>query len=278
MSEKESAEIRLARKIAVAFSALPNVEAVALGGSQVGGRVDGDSDIDLYVYTTSPIPLADREVIVMKLGAVKVELNQTFWDVADAWHDAASGVEVEAVYWGTSWIERMLDRVLVQHRPSNGYSTSHWYTIRHSMCLYDRNGWLAALQLRSRQPYPEQLRRAIIAWNHPVLRKITASYRNQIAKAVRRSDALSVNHRLTELLASYFDVVFALNRVPHPGEKRLLELAAERCAKVPTNMRTQVDKVLQSAPSADEDLLAAIDELIDGLDRLLEQEKLDPKE
>jgi hypothetical protein len=276
VSEKESREICLARKIAGAFDAMPSVKAVALGGSQASGLVDGDSDIDLYVYTTSPIPLADREAIVMPLGAANPELNQSFWDVADAWHDSESGVEVEAVYWGTSWIERMLDRVLVQHRPSNGYSTSHWYTIRNSMCLHDRDGWFAALQERSAQPYPEKLRRAIVGWNHPVLRKISASYRNQIAKAIRRNDLVSVNHRLTELLASYFDVLFALNRVLHPGEKRLLELATERCEKAPASMRAQLEKVLHAASSADQVLLAAIDELIDGIDRLLQEEGLDP--
>ena len=58
----------------------------------------------------------------------------------------------------------------------------------------------------------------------------------------------------------------------------MLELAAEHCAKVPTNMRTQVEKMLQAASSANQTLLAAIDELIDGLDRLLQEEEFDPKE
>jgi len=97
MREKESAAIRLARRIAAAFGALPAVEAVALGGSQAGGRVDRDSDIDLYVYTTSPIRLADRQAVLAGLRAAGPQLNQTFWDVADAWHDPDSGVEVEAV-------------------------------------------------------------------------------------------------------------------------------------------------------------------------------------
>ena len=201
--------------------------------------------------------------------------DQTFWDVGDVWHDLASGLEVEAIYWGTSWIEKMLDRVLVQHRASNGYSTSHWYTVRNSMCLVDKSGWFAALQERSQKAYPQELRRAIIARNHPVLRKIAPSYRNQIQKAIQRNDPVSVNHRLTELLASYFDVLFAVNRVLHPGEKRLLELAAERCAKIPANMRAQVEKVLKTAPSADQVLLSAVDELIDGLDRLLLEEGFD---
>ncbi len=276
MSETESTGICVGRKVAAAFSTLPNVEAVALGGSQVGGCVDPDSDIDLYVYTSSAIPVGDRETIAAKLGATKPEIGgAAFWDVADAWSDPESGLKVEAVYWETSWIEKMLDRVLVKHRPGNGYSTSHWYTIRNSMCLYDKSGWFATLQERSRGESPEELRHAIIAWNHPVLGKISESYRDQIAMAVRRDDSVSVNHRLTELLASYFDIVFALNRALHPGEKRLLELAVEHCAKIPTNMRAQVEKVLRSASSDHQTLIGAIDELIDGLDHLLLEEGFD---
>ncbi|KKL89796.1 hypothetical protein LCGC14_1911080, partial [marine sediment metagenome] len=199
-------------------------------------------------YTTGEVALSDREAVVSELGTVNAELNQAFWEVADGWHDAETGVEVEAVYWRTSWIEKMLDHVLVHHRPSNGYSTAHWHTIRHSVCLQDRNGWFAALQQRSRQPYPEQLQRAIIAWNHPVLGTVTHSYASQIRHAVQRGDSVSINHRLTELLASYFDVLFALNRMTHPGEKRLLDLAAEQCAMVPANMRTQVEAVLRGVP------------------------------
>ena len=275
MSEKESTPVSLARKVAAAFGVLPSVEAVALGGSQAGGRVDSHSDIDVYVYTNSSIPVADRQGIVTSLGAERLEINQTFWDVADVWRDAGTGIEVEAVYWATDWTKAMLDRVLVHHRAANGYSTSHWCTIRNSMCLHDKTGWFASLQRRSRQPYPEQLRRAIVARNHPMLRKITLSYRNQIKKAIDRDDPVSVNHRVTELLASYFDVLFALNRVLHPGEKRLLELASERCAKVPANMQTQVRKMIQATSKGDQALMGEIDELISALDRLLLEEGLD---
>lgn len=272
MIDRETPGIHLARRIAEAFCALPAVEAVALGGSHAAGQLDRDSDLDLYVYTTASIPVPDRKAIVERLGADRPEVNQTFWEVGDGWHDADSGIEVEAVYWGTSWIEGMLERVLVQHRPSSGYTTSHWYTIRNSICLYDRKRWFGDLQERSRQPYPEQLRQAIVAWNHPVLRKITPSYRNQIDKAIRRNDLVSVNHRLAALLASYFDILFALNRVLHPGEKRLLELAAERCANVPANMAAQVERTLRAASVADHALIDLIDGLMDGLDRLLREE------
>ena len=268
-SQSESMAIRLARRAAAAFSAIATVEAIALGGSQATGHARADSDIDLYVYSTAGVPLADRERVITDLGAADPKINLTFWDVADAWRDAETGVEIEAVYWGTSWIEGMLDAVLVRHRPAGGYTTAHWYTIRNSVRLYDRKGWFAALQERSLQPYPEELRQAIIAWNHPVLRL----YREQIEMATRRKDLVSVNHRLTELLASYFDVLFALNRCLHPGEKNLVELVPQLCEKIPPGMCSHMEKALRSASAADRSLLAAIDELLDGLDNLLREDR-----
>ncbi len=105
--------------------------------------------------------------------------------------------------------------------------------------------------------------------------RTSTCYLHQIQNAVRRHDAVSVNHRVAALLASYFDVLFALNAIPHPGEKRLLEIAAERCAKRPPAMREQVEAVLRATADADEALVHAIDRLIDDLDELLLQEGFD---
>jgi len=41
--------LALARRLAGAYAAWPEVEAVALGGSQATGLADAGSDIDLYV-------------------------------------------------------------------------------------------------------------------------------------------------------------------------------------------------------------------------------------
>src|SRR3712207_3263144 len=110
-----------------------------------------------------------------------------------------------------------------------GYSTAFWRSIRDARPLYERDAWHAALQRRARRPYPEELRRNIVALNRPYLRDHPFSYRYQTAKALERYDAVSVNHRVAAWLASYFDILFALNRVLHPGEKRLLEFVAREC-------------------------------------------------
>ena len=50
------------------------------------------------------------------------------------------------------------------------------------------------------------------------------AYPKQIIKSVQRNDFVRINHRITEFLASYFDLLFAINGVTHPGEKRLVQL------------------------------------------------------
>ncbi len=269
MEEQNSLHLKLARRIAAQFSVFQNVEAIGLAGSQIGGVVDQDSDIDLYLYTTEVIPSSERRAIVESGGATRASLNLKFWGLGDEWYDAATGIEVDIIYWDTAWIAAQLERVLVRHQASVGYSTCFWHTIRNSLILYDRRGWLRQLKAQSAAPFPEPLRRAIIAKNHPVLRQVIPSYRQQIAKAIRRQDLVSINHRVAALLASYFDVLFALNRIPNPGEKRLLKIAAERCEKLPPGMIAQVEGLLRALPSADQGLIERLDELLDGLDQLL---------
>jgi hypothetical protein len=126
-------------------------------------------------------------------------------------------------------------------------------------------------------PYPPPLRRAIIAKNHPILRQALSSYVAQIERAVRRGDSVSIQHRVTALLASYFDILFAVNELPHPGEKRLLQLAATRCAKIPAEMEIQVNALLEtSARPASPAIITLIDALLDSLEDLLADEGLIP--
>jgi len=199
-----------------------------------------------------------------------------FWDLNDAWVDAETGIEVDVMYWDTAWIEGQLDRVLIECQASLGYSTCHWHTVRNSSILYDRSGWLRRLKEKSTIPYPEALRRAIVAKNHAVLRRVMPSYLGQIKKAQQRHDLVSLNHRVAALLASYFDVLFALNRVPHPGEKRLLQKAVQLCDRVPQTMVQQMEEVLRATSAGEATLMGRLTALLDGLDGLLLDEGFDP--
>jgi len=268
--------MRLAYKVAEQYQSIPGVETIALGGSQTGGTLDQHSDIDLYVYSKEIVPLVKRQAIVEKLGASKADLNLTFWDTGDEWFDRETGLEVDVMYWSPAWIEEQLERVLTAHQASMGYTTCFWRTVKNSQILFDREGWFAKLQEKSNQPYPVQLKRAIVAKNHPVLRAVIPSYYGQIQKALKRHDLVSVNHRLAALFASYFDVLFALNEILNPGEKKVLMFVKEQSSRIPPSLEQQIESVLQSAGVGDMILLQELDKMLDGLDELLMAEGFDP--
>lgn len=267
----------LAHRIAHLFADLPQVEAVALGGSQVGENPDVISDIDLYIYTRAELTLAKRQAIVDQSGgAIKANLGLNYWGPGDEWFNADTGIEVDVVYFDTLWMESQINRVVYEHQASLGYTTCFWHTIRYSRVLHDPQGWFQALQDRCQSDYPESLRQNIIALNYPVLRNIIPSYINQLSKAVSRRDLVSINHRLAALLASYFDVIFAINRTLHPGEKGLVSRALTHCEKRPIEMATDIDAVLHASATADPRLLVLLTKLLDRLDQVLIVEGFDP--
>ena len=140
--------------------------------------------------------------------------------------------------------------------------------------LFDRKGWFQQLQVMAQQPYPEPVVHAIIANNYPILRDNPSAYLHQLEKAVRRGDLVGVNHRVAAFLASYFDILFAINRLPHPGEKRLLAYAEKHCPKLPPGMRQQIESLIHASGTGDRRVLDAVNNLVDGIDMLLKAEGL----
>jgi hypothetical protein len=262
--------LSLAREVAGRYARLPEVRAVALGGSRATGAAGRGSDVDLYVYASPEPSLAERGAIA-RAGAARAEVGNAFFEPGDEWVDAATGLGVDAMFRSPEWIEEQLDRVLLRCQAGNGYSTAFWHNVRTSLPLFDRDGWYAALQDRARAPYPEALRRAIVARNRPLLRDNLSSYLHQVERALERDDLLAVNHRVAAFLASWFDVLFAVNRLPHPGEKRLLDWAAG-CARLPPGTVGRLRELQAALPGPG--VLAPLGALCDGLDALLREEGL----
>ncbi len=273
----------LAKAIAAKFGDLPQVVAVALSGSRTTGASNATSDYDFYIYVQDHIPVAIRKAMLLPSHpantnefAERIELDNQFWEPGDEWIDPSSGCGVDVMYRTPHWIEEQLERVLVNHQASVGYSTCFWWNVLTSVALYDQKGWFKQLQEKANQPYPEPLRRAIIAKNYPVLRRNISSYTHQLEVAISRGDGVSVIHRTAALLSSYFDIIFAVNSVPHPGEKRLVEWVKKLCSKVPDGMEEQIRAINDSIPlsSSNQNLLAHLNALIDGLEQLLIAEGL----
>jgi len=263
---------RLAQEIATLYGKLSEVEGVILGGSEASGRGDTYSDIDLYVYARDGHIERNSRAALIQDRAQVYELDNRRWETGDEWIERDSGVHVDVMYRDVSWIIDQIHATLALHHVDLGYSTCIWYNVLHSEALYDRGNWYAGLQHNARRPYPDALVTAIVRKNHPVLRKSLSSYLRQIESGVQRDDFVAVNHRISALVASYFDVLFAVNRMPHPGEKRMLEAAEAQCKKRPADLRELMIELIYGS-----DPVVAANELIDRLDDLLIQEGMLPR-
>jgi hypothetical protein len=103
------------------------------------------------------------------------------------------------------------------------------------------------------------------------LRRNISAFRHQLESAVFRRDSVSIIHRTAAFLGSYFDIVFAVNSIPHPGEKRLVERATALCSKLPEDLESQIHSLTNSIslPAGDRQILHCLDGLVDSLDQLL---------
>jgi hypothetical protein len=242
------------------------LQALVLSGSRTGLVVDDLSDYDLYFYSEKPLSLAIRHEMA-SLFASEAEIGNSFFDEGDEFF-LKDGTAVDCMYRSLEWAEQQVQRVWLSHQASVGYSTAFIHNLKTATILYDSDGRFAQIQKLLDTPYPKELAKAIIAKNYPLLRsKLMASYYEQIAHAMLRDDLVSQAHRTSALLASYFDILFAINSQTHPGEKQLVTWAKKTCKLLPEGFESMVDQVVEHI--GQKDLLQHIDSLLDGLDGIM---------
>lgn len=255
------------------FEELEEVEGILLAGSQASGTNDSNSDYDLYVYTSREIGVCRRRIICNKYFKY-IELNNKFWETED---DGVlkNNIPVEIIYRDISWINACMDKVVVRFEADTGYTTCFWSNLINSIILYDKNGKLKELQNKYKISYPKELKENIIQKNYVLLKKQMPAYYHQIEKALKRSDLISVNHRIAAFFASYFDIIFAVNEFLHPGEKKILKVIRDNNLKAPIHMEENVLNILKYSAGSTGELLREIDLLISNLDKLLIQEGIE---
>jgi hypothetical protein len=203
-----------------------------------------------------------------------IEVNNQFWETEDDGYLREGHIPVEIIYRDINFVARNLQSKLEQFQADVGYTTCIWANFIGSQILFDRNGVLRSLQNTYQISYPPALKMNIIRKNYPLLTGQIPAYYHQIEKALKRGDIISVNHRVAAFFASYFDIIFALNEMPHPGEKKLLQIVKERCIKIPSDWEENIREVLIHSGSCNQRILVALDRLIQNLKDLLVREKL----
>ena len=220
---------------------LSQVEAIALGGSRATGRNDEKSDYDVYVYITDSIEETQRKNILSKYCRY-MEIGNSFWELEDD-VTLLDGIDMDIIYRDMTGFENMVSSVVMDCTPWNGYTTCMWHNLITSRIVLDKNGNLQALQEKYTVPYPQKLKENIISNNLKLLSGMLPSFDMQIKKAEKRCDLVSVNHRVAEFLASYFDIIFALNEMTHPGEKRMQHICSAECAILPDHFDENLNRL-----------------------------------
>lgn len=250
-----------------AFEAYDEVDCIALGGSRSTGECDEKSDFDVYVYCNGSLS-AEKKRAAVEGNCSLTEIENHYWELEDNCI-LNDGIEMDIIYRSIDEFEKYLKFVIDGGNAYNGYTTCFWHNIINSKVLFDKSGKFTELQKEYTIPYPEELRKNIIERNRKLLSGILPSYDMQIKKAENRGDIVSVHHRTTEFLASYFDIIFALNKMTHPGEKRLVSLCKKHCKLLPANFEENISTLLKAVTNG-----GAYDkacEIVKELDKVLSE-------
>ncbi len=249
------------------FATYPEVEAIALGGSRSGTNYDEKSDYDLYIYCTVTPDESVRKRILEKYCRY-MEIGNAFWELEDDC-TLKDGVDIDILYRNIEDFSRTIRSVVEEHVAYNGYTTCMWHNLLNCRILYDKHGKLTDLQNKYRVPYPDELRKNIIDKNLRLLTGNLPSYDTQIKKAVARNDTVSINHRTAAFLESYFDIIFALNRLTHPGEKRIVKYLTENAKIIPADFEENLNKLFRNLFTDSDKAVQTLSEMIAALKNVI---------
>ncbi|MBQ7758595.1 DUF4037 domain-containing protein [Anaerotignum sp.] len=223
------------------FAALPQIEAIALGGSRAGEVYDKKSDYDVYLYCTSAIE-EDVRLCILEKYCSFMEIGNHFWEYEDNCV-LKNGIDIDILYRDLDSFAENVASVVEQYQACNGYTTCMWHNLKTCKIIYDRDGRLQAVKDRFSMPYPKQLKENIISKNMKLISDAMPAYPLQIAKAVERKDLVSIGHRTAAFMESYFDIIWAMNELTHPGEKRLVSLCKKQCSVLPANFEENINQL-----------------------------------
>lgn len=241
---------------------LNEIKAIVLGGSRATGYDQEDSDYDVYIYLASPLPITKRKEVIEPFVNY-MEYGNQFWELED---DGVlnNGIEIELIYRNIVEFEKMISPIRVNH----GYTTCFVDNILSSKILYEQDFYFSDLKERVSDVLNEQLITKIIDYNFPIINKKIPSLYNQFKKAVQRKDIHSMNHRLTEYFSIYHDIIFAINKEYHKGEKRLLELTND-FQYLPKNHRTIIPEIFYNTYTNSDKAVKLLKQLSQELEELL---------
>ena len=241
-----------------------DIDAIVLSGSKTSLINDEMSDYDIYIYSKERINIETRKNFSEKYSSY-YELGNDYFEYGDEL--IIENICFDFMYRDLSFVENEINYIWKNCNSKIGYTTAFLYNIKNSKIIYDKDFKFKSLQEELNKEYPNKLKENIINKNLAVMKdKKCASFFEQLEKAIKRKDIISVNHRITAILSSYFDILFALNKELHPGEKKLIKYAHKLCKSLPKNFDNDIENIINS--KLNKNILDNVDKLIENLKKL----------
>ena len=265
-------EVFMVEKLFEELSKIPEVEAIALGGSRAGSNFDEKSDYDVYLYCNGDVDIETRREILSKYCDV-MELGNHFWEYEDNCV-LKNGVDIDILYRNLDDFVMDVASVVEQCQERNGYTTCMWHNLRTCKVIYDENNRLTKAKKRFDIPYPAELKKNIIERNMKLVCDGLPAYKGQVLKAVGRGDNISVIHRSAGFFESYFDIIFALNEMTHPGEKRMVSICAKECKILPEDFEKNIEEYYKNMFCDKSEIEGTLDKIVNNLKKVVDNSKI----
>ena len=208
------------------IQSVSNIDSVSSIGKSGGVRipVNGESDIDVFVFCRNEPTVIERRAMLNNLGSLinRYNLSETkggSWGICDFVY--LQNTEICLMYFTIEDINAEIESVLNGSRITREneyfYPTGRCSSILHMAILLDKDNYLKSLKNKLVK-YPDKLREGIIS-----------CYRNKINdeedfdRAVSRGDVLFYHATLELAIDHFLQMLFAINRCYFPSRKRSLE-------------------------------------------------------
>lgn len=253
------------------YKKMDEVLAITLTGSGNSGKNDFFYDIDVDVILREEINSEHRKKVLKKFSDA-IETASGKYGEKDIFILRNSTTQIDVSYYTIDTLKDNLFNVVDKCKASIGYTTCLWKVVSGAFIAYDKENTLKNLQKKYRVDYPEKLKLNIVDKNYYLLRDSISSYYNQIDTAINNGDLITVREKIYKFLDSYFDVVFAINEIQHPGDKRLLSIINSKCKKVPRLLTEGVNTLLENSCTCDRSILKNMDDMVNDLKEFLGRE------
>ena len=242
-----------------------DIDAIVLSGSKTSLINDEMSDYDIYIYSKEKVNIETRKNFIEKYSSY-YELGNDYFEYGDEF--IIDDICFDFTYRDLSFAENEINYIWRECNSKIGYTTAFLYNIKNSKIIYDKDSKFQNIQNELNKEYPDKLKENIIKKNLAVMKdKKCASFFEQLEKAIKRKDIVSVNHRVSAILTSYFDILFALNKELHPGEKKLIKYVYKLCKLIPENFEDDIKNII--AGGLNENILNRVNSLIKNLKNII---------